>query len=543
MKKITRVISIVFAFILVFVLASCSDKSGVTVEKSTTATTNSITFNLTFAENSNISSKLAVPHIKLYSYSESAEEHVGDYLSQDKSCSFENSVYTSSTVTFTSLTKDTKYAFRFYVTYNQEEELLATWIEATSNDNAKEISTKDEFLAITSDPSGDYTLKNDIDFGGAEISGMFTSESNPFKGTFDGNGYALKNFKFASSNFGLFSYTENAVIKNLKVIGSDEAYCEANKNDDGTVNELINGDYSAGRSNASIGILIGKATKTEVIDVTIDNVNLSIKGNSSAELNIGGVVGKSLDSSFTNVHATNVSIDFSYVRRDVCAGLFAGSMTGDGLKTENGTYTAKNTSAEGEFTGTLYYTTAEGFAYIGGYAGDLGSSGLVSDSYVEANIVLYRDTTSTNLNKFVLAVGGFAGANLSGSMFVKGCVAATDILVRAGSDTTTNDDAALSKLSSKIAYIGGFVAVVNKHINTVKDSCYVKRDTGINVFALASETDDDNNEKILYKKDNVCATTYDVAKLENVVCVNDNSFDTSVLDSKVAKVVEKYLQA
>ena len=128
-------------------------------------------------------------------------------------------VYTSSTVTFTSLTKDTKYSFRFYVTYNQDEELIDTWVVSTANDNAKEITTAEEFLAMTDDPSGSYTLMNDIDFTDTEVTGMFTSASSAFKGVFDGNGHTLKNFKFASSNYGLFTYTDGAVIKNLKVIG------------------------------------------------------------------------------------------------------------------------------------------------------------------------------------------------------------------------------------------------------------------------------------------------------------------------------------
>ena len=156
MKKITGFLSIVFAFIFMVVLASCSDNSGVEVEKSVTASTTTITFNLTFAENANLSGKTAVPHMKLYAYSETATDHVGDYLSQDKTCSFSNNVYTSSTVTFTSLTKDTKYTFRFYVTYNQNEELIATWEESTASDNEKEIKTIDDFLAMKDDREGDY---------------------------------------------------------------------------------------------------------------------------------------------------------------------------------------------------------------------------------------------------------------------------------------------------------------------------------------------------------------------------------------------------
>ena len=543
MKKLTGFITIAFAFILAFVLASCGNASaGVEVDKSVTATTTSITFNLTFADNNgNLESKKAVPHIKLYGYSEEATDHVGDYLSQDKTCSFTNNIYTSSTVTFTSLTKDTKYSFRFYVTFNEAEELLDTWVFATSNDNAKEIKTKDDFLGMVDDPDGDYTLMNNIDFEGDEISGMFTSESKAFTGTFDGKGHTISNFKFSTSNFGLFSYTDGATIKNLVVVGSDEDYLDKMRDSEGNGIEIINGDYSTGRSSANIGILVGTATNTEFADITIDNVNISVKGNSSADLNVGGVVGKAVDSSFTNVHATNVSLEFPYVRLNVCAGLFAGSVSGEGKAVDTETYTAKNTSAEGTITGTLFYTSSEGYAYVGGYAGDLGSSGLVSDSYVVADITLYRDTTTTNLNKFALTVGGFAGANLNGSMNVLKCAAIADVLVKAGNSQTSDTDAEANKLSTKIAYVAGFVGCVNKHINIIKDSCYVKKANGVNVYALEKETDDENNEKILYVASNVCANVYSATKLSNVVCANDETFDTAVLSENVAKLVNQYL--
>ena len=539
MKKLTGFITIAFAFILAFVLASCGNASaGVEVDKSVTATTTSITFNLTFADNNgNLESKKAVPHIKLYGYSEEATDHVGDYLSQDKTCSFTNNIYTSSTVTFTSLTKDTKYSFRFYVTFNEAEELLDTWVFATSNDNAKEIKTKDDFLGMVDDPDGDYTLMNNIDFEGDEISGMFTSESKAFTGTFDGKGHTISNFKFSTSNFGLFSYTDGATIKNLVVVGSDEDYLDKMRDSEGNGIEIINGDYSTGRSSANIGILVGTATNTEFADITIDNVNISVKGNSSADLNVGGVVGKATDSSFTNVHATNVSLEFPYVRLNVCAG----SISGEGKAVEAETYTAKNTSAEGTITGTLFYTSSEGYAYVGGYAGDLGSSGLVSDSYVVADITLYRDTTTTNLNKFALTVGGFAGANLNGSMNVLKCAAIADVLVKAGNSQTSDTDAEANKLSTKIAYVAGFVGCVNKHINIIKDSCYVKKANGVNVYALEKETDDENNEKILYVASNVCANVYSATKLSNVVCANDETFDTAVLSENVAKLVNQYL--
>ena len=126
-------------------------------------------------------------------------------------------------------------------------------------------------------------------------------------------------------------------------------------------------------------------------------------------------------------------------------------------------------------------------------------------------------------------------------MNVLKCAAIADVLVKAGNSQTSDTDAEANKLSTKIAYVAGFVGCVNKHINIIKDSCYVKKANGVNVYALEKETDDENNEKILYVASNVCANVYSATKLSNVVCANDETFDTAVLSENVAKLVNQYL--
>ena len=81
--------------------------------------------------------------------------------------------------------------------------------------NIKKISTYEEFLKFYDDPKGSYQLTNDIDFKGAAIKPIAS-----FSGTFDGGGFALKNFNMQnhknSTNFALF--TDNSgTIKNLEL--------------------------------------------------------------------------------------------------------------------------------------------------------------------------------------------------------------------------------------------------------------------------------------------------------------------------------------
>ena len=70
-----------------------------------------------------------------------------------------------------------------------------------------------------------FKMINDIDFGGAAWTANIGSESNPFKGTFDGDGHVFKNFVLnapAQGDFtyglGIFAYVGgNAVIKDTGV--------------------------------------------------------------------------------------------------------------------------------------------------------------------------------------------------------------------------------------------------------------------------------------------------------------------------------------
>ena len=58
---------------------------------------------------------------------------------------------------------------------------------------------------------------------------------------------------------------------------------------------------------------------------------------------------------------------------------------------------------------------------------------------------------------------------------------------------------------------------------------------------IEKETDDEGNEKIFYVASNVCANVYSATKLSNVLCANDDTFDTTVFNEKIANLVNQYL--
>ncbi len=86
------------------------------------------------------------------------------------------------------------------------------------NDNLsyKKIRTLDDLLEVELDPTANYKLMDDIDCGGTILRAIGTEET-PYSGTFNGNGYTIKNFKLAPGLYtGVFGYV-TGVIKNLNI--------------------------------------------------------------------------------------------------------------------------------------------------------------------------------------------------------------------------------------------------------------------------------------------------------------------------------------
>ncbi|MCR5231074.1 MAG: hypothetical protein K6B64_00335 [Acholeplasmatales bacterium] len=532
MKKLTGFLTTLFAILAIFLLASCNDTSNVQVQMSSIATTKSITMNFTFAANDKITNGSAQPHVKYYTYDEEASDNIG-YFKQDTYLVFSDT-YTSSSATFDSLDMDTKYVFRLYVTYNQEEELIETWVLSTKSGVATDIVTKDQLLDITNDPSGSYVLKADLDFAGETITAALFSDSNRFTGTFDGDGHTISNFKYSSSVQGLFAYTDGATIKNLTLVGHTE-------------NELVNGDYTSTQSTKDLGLVAGNAKGTLFENVSVKDASIEVNGGASATLNVGAFVGYADGCQFVNCKAENVSVKFAKLRNRVCTGLFAGAILGNvKVKTDDKTFTVKNCFATGVLEGVLHFASNVGAVYVGGFAGDISSSALVTDSYTVCDIDLYRDETSSYSNEFSLSVGSFAGGKVNGtSMYITKCAAVADILVQAGAKDTSLEVDAMKELelNQKYTYVGGFIGEISEYINKIENCVACKKADGIVINALESKVDSETSQTItLITKANDVAKKYDTAKIINVVYAQALAdFDTTVLASNIAEVLNGYL--
>lgn len=150
------------------------------------------------------------------------------------------------------------------------------------------IHNADELSSIGENLAGRYILANHIDISSVSTWEPIGSQTNPFTGVLNGNGFSVVNMK---SHNGLFGYINNAKIENLG---------------------LINCDITCSTISKVVGCLSNIAT-----DSTITNCFSSGKINAStgssltalaAEYTSGGLVGFSNNSSFINCYSLTENI-------------------------------------------------------------------------------------------------------------------------------------------------------------------------------------------------------------------------------------------
>lgn len=192
----------------------------------------------------------------------------------------------------------------------------------------------------------------------SKVSGMgytMSDDSKVFKGTFDGNGFAITGLKLegytGDQAAGLFGVTSGATIKNLTFSNYDinlpdceNLGCAAGLALDGTTVsgvQVKEGDITAKKG---VGAIVGRMTKTGTIEDCSSNANITSTGG-----NTGGIVGAAYYSTaegkmtITNCHNTG-TITCAAGYTGGIAGLSAADVEGC---TNTGTVTGKNTSVGG----------------------------------------------------------------------------------------------------------------------------------------------------------------------------------------------------
>ena len=167
------------------------------------------------------------------------------------------------------------------------------------------IDKKEQLSNITL--NGKYILMCDIDMGYAEWKPIGT-ESTPFTGTFNGNGYSIKNIRIAKgyTTTGFFAYN-NGVIENLGIEnitmknGASEMGGLVAVNNGTISNCFVTGDISSSSYLLSVGGMVGVNNGTITNCYALCNVSASATSNASSYA--GGLVGENR-SKISNCYAS-----------------------------------------------------------------------------------------------------------------------------------------------------------------------------------------------------------------------------------------------
>jgi len=257
---------------------------------------------------------------------------------------------------------------------------LNTFLIRTEED-LRRVGTEDVGWTL----GANYKMVDDIDLGNNSFNNwtdpIGPSDTNPFTGTFDGNGFKISHLKIDNSgnNQGLFGYIGvGGTVKNLGLEG---------------VEINVNGD--------KIGSIAGY-NKGEILNCYVTGM---INGTDA----VGGVAGESTGA-IRRCYSEAIVIGFRNLGGIVGANQVEGSLIG---KVEN-----CYTTGDIEFIGVATLSTAQSFGGIAGY-----NAGRIEYCYATGKVEGPRN------------VGGIVGHNANGT--VQNCVALNSSIVRSSNSTDT----------------------------------------------------------------------------------------------------------
>lgn len=280
------------------------------------------------------------------------------------------------------------------------------------------INTCQQIFEINSNLSAHYVLAGDVDCAAATWGHIGTIATSGFSGTFDGQGYTVRNLTVNDTNgVGLFTYVNGGTISNIALDNFDVTGT-------GTVGALVaqaaNATISQARvSNSFIrseygaGGLVGVMSNSTLTDSSVLSTLVTGRVGDSTSSVMGGMVGQSTSNTYARDFVSGTvngevsgttSVDFT--------GGFIGSSNGD-VVTDS--YTTANvtgrlssggfvgTSASSTFTRTYASGTVIGTTNVGGFNGSSALS-MHTDSFAIGSV-----TGVTNVGGLigrVQAIGG-----------------------------------------------------------------------------------------------------------------------------------------
>ena len=402
--------------------------------------------------------------------------------------------FESTKVVISNLTKGTEYTVQLCIAAGSNQRVLKTMNVTTVSGGASQedpiiITTLQELVGMNKDNDAYYKLGADIDVNGS-LTTIFNT-STIFNGHFDGDGHTISNFTITGNNYsGLFGNMVGATVKNLK---------------------LKDVKFNVSRGETLLGALSGYAKNCTIENVTVENVEFTYSGRSSATAVIGGLVGEAEGSTIKNCSVSNIKTVVSSAQLNVKVGGFIGI---------NDKSLIENCHVAGSIEATITYTAnSDGSLLVGGFAGVNDSNKGIVNSSAIVNITVKEPTTVTasGVKSHKLAVGGFVGSNESFHNRLSNCVAIGDIEV--------------SAKHSYNVFIGGLVGdVCAAGIANLENCVYKAKDKGITAtfMEIKEETPtedvataaEETEEEVQVQKVYVSLTVGHIANVENSKVVN-----------------------
>jgi hypothetical protein len=324
------------------------------------------------------------------------------YLSNDLA-TIDTKTYSSadsiSVVSFSNLSAETEYTIEIQATVGRNSLTVTTETFTTLAQASLDIETPEDFFAMSNNRSGNYVLKNDIDFTEVEFITPFTSS---FIGSFEGNGFTLSNIKITESRLynGVFGYISSGTVKNVNIDGLEM----------GTEDNPIQTS-----SSTKTGFLTGyQASSLSVIEnVVISNASMFLSSSSSTYAYVGGIAGESRGR-IENVKVENASILLNTTSNAVVR--LCGAI-GYGYESSQASQLSIDVDLDFGLEAEISTRSNRSFSiYVGGLIGDVDpqstNSGMLKEMIYEGHITLSNVDYNTNENdkaNYSLFVGGAFG--------------------------------------------------------------------------------------------------------------------------------------
>lgn len=263
-----------------------------------------------------------------------------------------------------------------------------------------------------------FILDNDITLNDTynEAINIAPNKSDPFRGTFDGNGHTISGLRFSTHliGTGLFKYTDSATIKNLNIYDANiyATYCG--------------------------GIVAGIAENTKFINISIQDSYLKcIPGNvalsvfSDGGMTVGALAGQAAENSLIyNCESINTVIESGEAQVGNIAG-GSGSYFGGLVGSMNNSHIeySRTLTLNKIDSGKISYATV-GIAsvgnfpnvHLGGICGEIKNGASIIDSF--SNISMHNLPIAGAVGAITAAygfIGGITGASYGESTKIERC--------------------------------------------------------------------------------------------------------------------------